>query len=882
MDLSNVNITLVSTLMLCIYHKSTKKCVVKEVGKPTSEQQGLNIQNFEMYWFVNFKRQPIVNTLRPTFCFLIQTRQSSTRLMEAVVVRGAGLNHLNGVYAYARDTERNKPEYWRVVESNKGKKKEQDAIYRIRGGVVIPELTKDKNGLWLMYEYESESGKGIHYYAAKVNEKNPLVPPSTGWTSIGGSEPTPEISKFDVEAAKREFLQVNSKVTELKAQITQLKNSGKGNNDPEVVSLVTQMKALQPQLSELHYQAHCVDIVQKKANEALKNDLEETSKANFTYTITAEIHGGCAGLYDYGPTGNNLQKITHIFFFFRGRRKEKKKRGRNFFRSFFPKKKNFFNKKFPHIFEKFFVPFFFCKKIINKFEIGAAIKANIVQEWRNHFIVEEDMLEVESTMLTPQPVLEASGHVAKFADFMVKDEVNGNCFRADKLLEQHIEKLLDPTANNTQLSSEEKQDLLLVKAEVGSYGKEQLAETLERLRVKAPETGNPLSAPFPFNLMFGTQIGPSGKYQGIFVNFQKLWLYNNKQMPFAAAQIGHAFRNEIAPRGGLIRVREFQMAEIEHFCTDDVNEVPHPKFDNVKHVRMRLLPREAQTGEEKVHEMTIDEAVNVHKIISNTTLGYYLARTQLFLSKIGINPNKLRFRQHLKNEMAHYARDCWDAEILMTQGWIDHGRQIGGGKGVERASQNQVHFKTDQQKNIQQEYKKEAEPLLKYLNDLMDKDALALLDKLKTAPVTISIDSKTYNVTDKMFDCKETEKNVQSYNYVPSVVEPSFGIGRILYALLEHSFWERCDDKNRRVLSLPPRISPIKVFVYSLSSNRKEQQDICERLHAQLKKYHLASRIDLSTASPGKKYSRADQMGVPFHVTVDFQTEKDSTTSNPS
>ncbi|ETO00849.1 hypothetical protein RFI_36591, partial [Reticulomyxa filosa] len=127
-------------------------------------------------------------------------------------------------------------------------------------------------------------------------------------------------------------------VTELKAQITQLKNSGKGNNDPEVVSLVTQMKALQPQLSELHYQAHCVDIVQKKANEALKNDLEETSKANFTYTITAEIHGGCAGLYDYGPTEG-------------GERKKKKKKGEEISSEVsFQKKKNFFYKKFPHIF----------------------------------------------------------------------------------------------------------------------------------------------------------------------------------------------------------------------------------------------------------------------------------------------------------------------------------------------------------------------------------------------------------------------------------------------------------------------------------------------------------------------------------------------------
>jgi glycyl-tRNA synthetase len=112
-----------------------------------------------------------------------------------------------------------------------------------------------------------------------------------------------------------------------------------------------------------------------------------------------------------------------------------------------------------------------------------------------------------------------------------------------------------------------------------------LEEAITKYQITSPETGNKLSKPFPFNLMFETQIGPSGKQigymrpetaQGIFVNFKKLLEYNGGKMPFAAAQIGLAFRNEISPRSGLIRVREFLMAEIEHFVNPENKN--HSKF----------------------------------------------------------------------------------------------------------------------------------------------------------------------------------------------------------------------------------------------------------------------------------------------------------------
>lgn len=125
---------------------------------------------------------------------------------------------------------------------------------------------------------------------------------------------------------------------------------------------------------------------------------------------------------------------------------------------------------------------------------------------------------------------------------------------------------------------------------------EQLNETIRELAIKSPDTGNDLSEALPFNLMFETMIGPTGQLrgflrpetaQGIFINFRRLLEFNNGRMPFAAAQIGLGYRNEIHPKQGLLRVREFTMAEIEHFV-DPANK-KHPKFYRIKDLCLPLF-----------------------------------------------------------------------------------------------------------------------------------------------------------------------------------------------------------------------------------------------------------------------------------------------------
>jgi glycyl-tRNA synthetase len=255
-------------------------------------------------------------------------------------------------------------------------------------------------------------------------------------------------------------------------------------------------------------------------------------------------------------------------------------------------------------------------------------------------VLEEGMLEVECPAVTPEAVLKASGHVDRFTDLMVSDTVTGDCHRADHLLEEALEKALADTANPlTPHQREEARTLLATVEELTADG---LGEALARYSVAAPDTGNPLSKPYAFNLMFKTSIGPRGDAvgylrpetaQGIFVNFKDLLYYNGNRLPFAAAQIGQSYRNEINPRAGLLRVREFTQAEIEHFCNPD--DKAHPKFAGVvADLAPLLFSRALQMGEAKVAEpMALGEAVAAG-IIANETLAYFIGRTWQFFTKV--------------------------------------------------------------------------------------------------------------------------------------------------------------------------------------------------------------------------------------------------------
>jgi len=172
----------------------------------------------------------------------------------------------------------------------------------------------------------------------------------------------------------------------------------------------------------------------------------------------------------------------------------------------------------------------------------------MIDLWRKHFVLAESMLEMECTCLTPEVVLKTSGHVDRFTDLMVKDLETGECFRADKLLEDAIDNLIE---NSPSMTSDEKEKHLRVQRQADAYSPEELDKLLLEYNCKGP-SGQPYSPSFPFNLMFKTSIGPEGTSvgylrpetaQGLFVNFRRLLDLNANKMPFAAAQIGLGFRN---------------------------------------------------------------------------------------------------------------------------------------------------------------------------------------------------------------------------------------------------------------------------------------------------------------------------------------------------
>ncbi|CAJ0830384.1 14098_t:CDS:10 [Entrophospora sp. SA101] len=581
-----------------------------------------------------------------------------------------------------------------------------------------------------------------------------------------------------------------------------------------------------------------------------RSALEEVLKKRFFYAPSFQIYGGVGGLYDYGPA-------------------------------------------------------------------GCALQTNILDIWRKHFVLEEDMLEMDGSIMTLADVLKTSGHVDKFTDWMTKDVKTGDIFRADHLIENVLEKRL---IDDKQLKAVDsvvvgddresvKNEYEGILAKIDNYTGPELGEIIRKHNIKSPETNNDLSEPVEFNLMFETSIGPTGHLKGIdfsltktaqgqFLNFKKFLEFNNSKMPFASTSIGRSFRNEISPRSGLLRVREFTMAEIEHYVDPDKKD--HARFDEVKDIKLRLLPQSIQEeGKLEPVEMSIGEAVN-KKIVDNQTLGYFLARIHLFLLKLGIKYEKLRFRQHMPNEMAHYACDCWDAEIQSSYGWIEcvgcadrsaydltvHSNRTKEKLVVRESLQTPIVY----EKTILEINKKVFGPKFRQKSKIVEEYLVGLndieLDNLKKAlddgdgktNVTVGTDGDTYEITSDLVTISRQTISEHVREYTPNVIEPSFGIGRILYSLIEHVFWTREGDEQRSVLSFPPRVAPFKCLLVPLSNN-PVFSELVRDISNKLRKLGISIKVDDSSNSIGRRYSRNDELGTPFAITIDFQSVKDGTTT---
>ncbi|MHC1635764.1 MAG: glycine--tRNA ligase [Candidatus Methanospirareceae archaeon] len=409
--------------------------------------------------------------------------------------------------------------------------------------------------------------------------------------------------------------------------------------------------------------------------------------------------------------------------------------------------------------------------------LGAMLKRNIEAEWRAFYTIGEGFYEIETANIAPMEVFEASGHLKSFKDRAVACKKCKAIFRED---------LLDGSG-------------------------------------RCPECKGELEYAGEFNLMFQTRIGIKEEgylrpetAQGMFINFHRLLRFNRNKLPFGIIQIGRVYRNEISPRQSVIRLREFTVAEAEVFVEErEKNE--HPRFEEVKGEVLKLVPRgEGRGGGNNGKEMeeVLEEAVR-KGIIANEYMAYHMAKAREFLEKIGIPSERMRFRQHERDEMAHYARDCWDVEFFSERfGWIE----IVG------------------------------------IADRGDYD-LRAHSAFSKADMSVLI-----------------EEGDRKEKIIPHVIEPSYGIDRIVYAVLESAFYEEVVGKEeRRVLRLKKEIAPIRAAVLPLLT-RGELKEKAREIFRELK---LSSSLFIEydeSGSIGRRYRRQDEIGTPYCITVDYET----------
>ncbi len=502
--------------------------------------------------------------------------------------------------------------------------------------------------------------------------------------------------------------------------------------------------------------------------------------------------------------------------------------------------------------------------------IGGRLRRRLVDTWLEHWTSHGDIVEIDSPTITPESVLVASGHVGEFNDYMSECSACNGAFRSDHLVDNFH-------PNPDILSPDE------------------LNQLIEKHSIQCPTCGAvDWNDARPMNLMFDTRIGAmkGGRTaymrpetaQGMFMLYPALYRHFRNRLPFGAIQTGKGYRNEISPRQGMIRLREFNMAELEYFI--DPEDAASHDFTRWSEIQFHLVP-DPEFGPPV--QISPGDASN-QSLIRHPTVAWFMARTWDFLVSVGIDPDKIRFRQHEGTEMAHYASDCWDAEIHGSYGWIEC-----VGIAHRGCYDLAAHEKATGDKNLRawrpyDEPKSVDKTVLSGIGSIIgptfrDKAGAVheALGKIEApgpnGPFQLILDDgTTVNIESRMYEEKHIQTTEHGEWFLPHVVEPAFGIDRILWHILDHAFDEsgKQDSDPYTVLRLNPQIAPIDVAILPLMEKdglgdmaMEIHQDICSVRH-------LSSYYD-GSGSIGRRYARADEVGVPWAITVDHESLKDGT-----
>ena len=429
--------------------------------------------------------------------------------------------------------------------------------------------------------------------------------------------------------------------------------------------------------------------------------------------------------------------------------------------------------------------------------VGCAIKHRLENLWRSEMLQKEGFHEIETTALLPEAVFKASGHAENFSDPIVSCKKCNARFRADHLLAESPE-------------------FIASGAKAEGMPSEELEDAIRKCNVVCPNDKGELTNVARFNMMFKTAIGAGDERvaycrpetaQGIFLDIARIVRNYGSRLPIGIGQMGRSFRNEISPRQGLVRAREFSQMELEYFF-NPINQ-SHPKFSSVKDAKLVF---EMEDG--AVRELPLVMAV-ADGVVPNEIMAYFLWKQERIYLAAGIPREKFRFRKIPKNDTPHYSRGNIDLVVETSYGWIET---------------TGTAYRTDYD--------------------------LSSHAKASGADLSVFVE--------------EEKKKV-----VPHVVEPSMGVDRMFWCVLEHAFREKTPEKDWEWFAFPPAIAPYHAWIFPLM--RKDgMEEKAREVESLLRESGLIVYCQES-GSIGKRYARADEIGVPYCVTVDYDTLKDGT-----
>ena len=501
--------------------------------------------------------------------------------------------------------------------------------------------------------------------------------------------------------------------------------------------------------------------------------------------------------------------------------------------------------------------------------LGAMLKNNIVNLWRKYFVLKhQDMVvEIETPIIAPEVVLRASGHLEHFTDPIVECLRCGRKYRADHLIEEQL------------------------RVRVEGLRGDELARIIRESNLRCPSCGGELSEVREFNLLFRTTIGPYSSdvgylrpeaAQGMFTAFKRVYVALRERLPLGIAQVGRVARNEISPRQGMVRLREFTIMEVEFFHDPEGDEPPWDRFSG----KLRILPAELRArGEERPIEVDVVEAVT-EGLIKSKWLGYWMCVARDFVRELGVDYSEMYFEEKMPYERAHYSAQTFDQLVRVSRwGWVEvsghaYRTDYDLRRHMEFSGQDLTVFKPYPEPKLVEVKRVVVDRALlgrvlgsslKELEEVLRKLSAEDVEKL-LATGGEEVEVGGFRVPREAIKIVKEVEKVSGVRIIPHVAEPSFGAERLVLVVLDKAYAE---EGGRVVLRIPKAIAPIKVAVFPLVE-RKELISLAKRIYWELVDRGFTVLYDES-GSIGRRYARADEIGVPYAITVDFQSLEDGT-----